>query len=63
MNQFNSTDWWRDQLIISVADFLGNPSDAYDAKITSLLKAYQRHYQDRQASPIEDEHERAMDYR
>ena len=54
-----STDWWRDQLFLAIADFLKRPNNISSAKIKSLLKGYQQQFD----SHSSDEHERVMDYR
>jgi len=56
-------DWWRDQIFLATADFLKNPNDITSAKIKSLLKTYQLQHGCKEMSLLDDEHERAMDYR
>jgi hypothetical protein len=58
-----SIDWWRDQIILATSDFLKNPNDITSAKIKSLLKTYQLQHESEHAVSINDEHERAMEYR
>ena len=59
----DSIDWWRDQIFLATSDFFKTPNDITSAKIKSLLKAYQQQHELQQSAPIDDEHERVMDYR
>lgn len=54
-------DWWRDQLFLATSEFLREPNDITGAQIKSLLKTYQKHFENQQ-SISNDEHERLMDY-
>jgi hypothetical protein len=58
-----SIDWWRDQILLAVSDFLRDPNDITSAKIKTLLKSYQLQHESKDTVSIGDEHERVMDFR
>jgi hypothetical protein len=62
MKKESSVDWWRCELYRHIAQFIHNPDDHTQAKLTALIGEFRRYSERRQPCRMPDEHEYAMNY-
>jgi hypothetical protein len=62
MKQEYSVDWWRHQLYRHIAQFVHNPGDHTQAKLTVLINEFRRQNERQRLRHATDEHEYVMNY-
>ena len=62
MKQEYSVDWWRYQLYRHIAQFVHNPGDHTQEKLTALITEFRRQTEQQHLGQLSDEHEYAMNY-
>lgn len=62
MEKESSLDWWRFELYRHIAQFVHNPADHTEARLTALIGEFRRFSDRRRQVRPADEHEYALNF-